>query len=144
MLGRLISRRLGITAGEINTLSTIPLYQPDPTLSAIWLTVSANRMLSGQAFLQPLSLASWERLGGLLFEQKRSDGSKKSGPDIFQQGIQLVAESGPELKPDEKEALHWWLDFLGDKLEAELGRIPVGEKADPRFVSGFIIHIPEN
>jgi len=144
VLGRLISRRLGITAGEINTLSTIPLYRPDPTLSAIWLTMSANRMLTGQAVLQPLSLESWERLGGVLFEQNRPDGSKKSGPEIFQQAVQLVAESGPELKPDEKEALHWWLDFLRNKLEAELGRIPVGEKADPRFVSGFIIRIPEN
>jgi hypothetical protein len=144
VLGRLISRRLGITAGEINTLSTIPLYQPDPTLSAVWLNVSANRMLSGQAFLRPLSLESWERLGGVLFEQKRPDGSKKSGPEIFQQAVQLVAESGPELKPDEQEALYWWLDFLRNKLEAELGRIPVGEKADPRFVSGFIIRIPEN
>jgi hypothetical protein len=143
VLGRLISRRLGITAGEINTLSTIPLYQPDPTLSAVWLNVSANRMLSGQAFLRPLSLESWERLGGVLFEQKRPDGSKKSGPEIFQQAVQLVAESGPELKPDEQEALYWWLDFLRNKLEAELGRIPVGEKADPRFVSGFIIRIAE-
>jgi hypothetical protein len=101
-------------------------------------------MLSGQAVLQPLSLESWERLGGVLFEQNRPDGSKKSRPEIFQQAVQLVAESGPELKPDEKEALHWWLDFLRNKLEAELGRIPVGEKADPRFVSGFIIRIPEN
>jgi hypothetical protein len=141
VLGRLISRRLGISAGEINTLSTIPLVQPEPTLSAVWLTVSANRMLSGQAVLQPLSLESWGRLRGLLFEQNRPDGSKKAELDIFQQGIQLAEESGPELKPDEKEALHWWLEFLRNKLEAELGRIPAGEEADPRFVSGFIIRI---
>ncbi len=144
VLGRLISLRLGITAGEINTLSRIPLYQPDPTLSAVWLTLSANRMLSGQAVLEPLSLESWERLRELQFVQNRADGLKEDGPEILQQAVQLVVESGPELKPDEKEGLHWWLVFLRDKLEAELGRIPAGEKADPRFVSGFIVRIPEN
>ena len=143
VLGRLISRRLGINADEINTLSTIPLVQPEPTLSAVWLTVSANRMLNGLAALQPLSPESWGRLRGMLYEN-RPEGSKKAGFDILLQGIRLAAESGPELKPDEKEALRWWLVFLRNKLESELGSIPVGEETDPRFVSGFIIRIPEN
>ncbi len=139
MLGRLIAQRLGIGAGEINALATLPLYQADFTLSAVWMTVAANRLLGGQAVLQPLSVASWERLTEVLLAPDRADGSKKSGPDIFHQGLQLVAENGPELTPDEKEGLHWWLDFLTAKLEAELGCIPAGGKADPRFVPGFII-----
>ena len=143
VLGRLFSLRLGITAGEINTLSTFPLYRPDPTLSAIWLTASANRMLSGQAVLQPLSLESWKRLGGWLFEQNRPDGSKKSGRTSFSRRFNSLRKSGPEVNTGRKDVSHWWLRFLRNKLEAELGRIPVGEQADPRFVSGFIIRIPE-
>jgi hypothetical protein len=139
VLGRLISQRLGITVGEINALSTLSLYQPDPPLSAVWMTVWANRLLTGQARLEPLSLSHWEKLLKLLLEPDRAGGSTKPGREIFQQGLQLVAESGPELTSEEKEGLHWWLDFLTNKLEAELGRIPAGGKADPRFVSGFII-----
>jgi hypothetical protein len=139
VLAQLTAQRLGISAGEINALSMLSLYQPDPTLSAVWLTAAANRLLGGLAVLQPLSVASWERLAELLLEPNRPSGFKKAGPDIFQQGIRLIMESGGELMLEEKETLHWWLDFLKDKLEAELGRIPAEEKADPRFVSGFLI-----
>jgi hypothetical protein len=139
VLGRLIAQRLGISSGEINALAALSLYQTNPTLSAVWMTVAANRLLGGQAVFQPLSVAFWERLTELLFDPNRADGSKKVGPEIFQQGMQLVAENGPELTSDEEEVLHWWLDFLKYKLEAELGSIPTGGKADPRFVSGFLI-----
>lgn len=130
-LGRLISRRLGVAAGEINSLSTFSLFHPDPPLSAVCLTVLANRLLSGQAVLQPLAAKDWERVKGLL-----------SGPKIFQHGYRLFADNGPELSPTEEEVLRWWLDVLINKLEAELGRIPAGGKADPRFISGFIIRRP--
>ena len=139
VLGRLTAQRLGIGAGEINALATLSLYQPDPTLSAVWRTAAANRLLGGQAVLQPLSVASWGRLADLLLEPNRPDGSKKVGPEILQQEMQLVAESGPEMTSDEEGVLHWWLDFLKDRLEVEVGSIPAGGKADPRFVSGFLI-----
>jgi hypothetical protein len=141
-LGRLISHRLGVTAGEINSLSTFSLYQPDPPLSAVCLTVLANRILSGQAVLQPLTVEDWERVKGVFFEQHQEAGFTPAGPKIFQHGYRLFADNGPELSPIEEEVLRWWLDVLINKLEAELGRIPAGGKADPRFITGFIIRRP--
>ncbi len=141
-LGRLISHRLGVAAGEINRLSTFSLYQPDPPLSAVCLTVLANRMLSGLAVLEPLTVEDWERVTGLLFEQNPEAGFTPAGPKIFQHGYRLFADNGPTLSPTEEEVLRWWLDVLINKLEAELGRIPAGGKADPRFITGLVIRRP--
>ncbi len=141
-LGRLISQRLGVAAEEINRLGTVSLYQPDPPLSAVCLTVLANRMLRGQTVLQPLTVEDWKRVKGLLFEQNPEAGLTPAGSKVFQLGYRLFTDKGPELSPAEDEVLRWWLEFLISKLEAELGRIPAGGKADPRFVSGFIILRP--
>ena len=141
-LGRLISHRLGVAAGEINRLSTFSLYQPDPSLSAVCLTVLANRMLSGQAVLQPLTVEDWERVMGMLYEEDQEAGFTPAGPKIFQHGYRLFADKGPALSPTEEEVLRWWLDVLVNKLETELGRIPAGGKADPRFITGFVIRRP--
>ena len=141
-LGRLISRRLGIAAGEINRLSTFSLYQPDPPLSAVCLTVWANRMLNGQAVLQPLTVEDWERMKGLLGEPYQEQGFTLAGLDVFQHGYRLFADNGPGLSPTEEDVLRWWLEVLKNKLEAEWGRILAGGKADPRFISGFIIRKP--
>jgi hypothetical protein len=141
-LGRLIFHRLGVTAAEINSLSTFSLYQPDPPLSAVCLTVLANRMLSGQAVLHPLTVEDWERVKGVLFEPNPEAGFTPAGPKIFQHGYRLFADNGPQLSPTEEEVLRWWLDVLINKLEAELGRIPSGGKADPRFITGFVIRRP--
>jgi Family of unknown function (DUF6178) len=143
-LGRLISQRLGVPAGEINNLSTFSLFQPDPSLGAVCLTVLANRMLSGRAVLRPLTVDDWERVKDLLFEQNPEGGFTPGGPKFFQQAYHLFAEKGPKLSPREEEALRWWLDILINQLEGELGRIPVRGKADPRFISGFIIRRPKS
>ena len=141
-LGRLISQRLGVAAEEINRLSTFSLYHPDPPLSAVCLTVWANRMLSGLAVLQPLTVEDWERVKGFLFEQNPGPEFTPFGPKVFQLGYRFFTDNGPELSPTEEEALRWWLEFLTNKLEAEMGGIPAGGKADPRFISGFIILRP--
>jgi hypothetical protein len=141
-LGRLLSLRLGVSAEEINRLSTVSLYQPDPPLSAVCLTVLANRMLSGQAVLQPLAVEDWKRLTALLLEQNQEPGFSSAGLKIFQHGYDLFVAKGPELAPTEEKVLRWWLDVLIDKLEAELGGIPAGGKADPRYMTGFVIRRP--
>jgi hypothetical protein len=99
-------------------------------------------MLNGQAVLEPLTVEDWERVKGLLFEQNPEAGCTPAGPKIFQHGYRLFADNGPKLSPTEEEVLRWWLDVLINKLEAELGRIPAGGKADPRFITGFVIRRP--
>ena len=141
-LGRLISNRLGVAPGEISGLATLPLYQPDPSLSAVCLTVLANRLLSGQTVLLPLTVEDWERLVRLLFEPSPEGGFTGVGPRMYEVGYRLFTDNQPELSPTEEEALRWWLDVLINKVEAELGGIGAGGKVDPRFISGFIIRRP--
>ena len=92
--------------------------------------------------MQPLTVEDWERLKALLWEQNQEAGFSSAGLKIFQHGYRLFADNGPELAPTEEKVLRWWLDVLIDKLEAELGGIPAGGKADPRYITGFVIRRP--
>ena len=132
-LGRLISHRLGVAAGEINRLSTFSLYQPDPPLSAVCLTVLANRMLSGQAVLQPLTVEDWERVTGMLFEQNPEAGFTPAGPKIFQHGYRLFADNGPAVIADRRGSAALVAGCFGQQTGGRTGKDPGRRKSRPQI-----------
>ena len=133
MLGRWIHPSLGITARDVNQVSLISVYPPDPPLSTLCLTVLANQVLSGEKVLRPIQIGDLEKLHPLLIEKREEDGFRgrlRSGiRDLLSQGFE---NSGGQ------EDLCWWMDFLANRLESSLGGIGLGQDIDPRFVDIFL------
>jgi hypothetical protein len=132
ILGRGVHDSLGITAEEINQVSSMSLFLPDPPLSAIWLTVFANRILKGIGLLRPIEIDELAKLYLLLMERGEQGGPGRIRPEV--RDLLAGKPAGDRIG----EELGWWFDFLQSRMESSLAGV-APEDLDPRFIDIFMI-----
>lgn len=106
------------------------------TLSTIFLTALANRILLGTFTFDPIEKARLKDLFSNLFE--REDQGKRRMKMELRHGLREWLSS-IESDPQRREHLLAFQDFCLDLFEVEFGKVPAGEEFDPRFVKGLLI-----
>jgi hypothetical protein len=133
-LGKWVYEFLGITDREMNQVSLMSVYLPDPPLSTLWLTVLANQVLNGERVLRPIEAGDLGRLYARLIEKSEGEGPHEEA--LPEMRAILTREFGNRMG---EENLDWWLDFLAVRVASSLGKISRGQDIDPRFIDIFLV-----
>ncbi len=132
ILGRGVHEFIGMTADEINRVSSMSVYLPDPPLSAICLTVFANQILKGEKVLSPIGIDDLAKLHFLIVEKEAEEGPARIRPEVRDLLVEKLTGGR------EEETLRWWFDFLRSRMESSLSGV-APEDMDPRFIDIFMI-----
>lgn len=106
------------------------------TLSTIFLTALANKILLGTFKFEPIEKARLGELFSRLLE--KDDQGKKVVKREVRDGIREWFQS---IEEDLRRRSHLlaFCDFCLNLFEEEFGKIPAGEEIDPKFVKGLLI-----
>jgi hypothetical protein len=124
---------------EMDLSGCYPETWREITLSTIFLTASANRILTGTFKFEAIEKARLKDLFAHLFEKE------DQGKGVISMELRNGLEewlSLMENDPQRREHLVAFQDFCLDLLEETLGKVPPGEEIDPRFVKGLLIYQP--
>jgi hypothetical protein len=134
-----LREKLGVTPRGLRALDLTGCYPgrwQEITLSTIFLTALANKILKGTLQLKALEKAYLKELISSVFERdERAKGVIKM--EIKNRLGDWL--SSMEADEDKRHHLLAFKDFCLDLLEEEFGRIPQEEEIDPRFVKGLLI-----
>jgi hypothetical protein len=106
------------------------------TLSTIFLTALANRVITGTFKFEAIEKVRLDDLFAVLF--KRDDQGKGAIKMELRKELREWLSS-MEGDPQKREHLIPFQDFCLDLIEEQYGKIPLGEEIDPRFVKGLLI-----
>ncbi len=121
---------------ELNLSDCTPDDWREITLSAIFLTSTANQILKGTFQFEAIGQAQVKDFLDRVFE--RDTQGKGVVKMEVKKGLRNWLDSieGEEVK---RQHLLAFQDFCLDLFETEYGKIPPGEEVDPRFVKGLLI-----
>ena len=139
VLGKVVHEHFGISADEINRVNPEICYLSDLPLSAICLTVLANRIVRGEGGLEPIEPAWLERLFGFFMERRPGKHRARVKPDISKRILEEFTSRGKWVSGREKRVLSWWTDFLIHRLESAMGGTRHPEDIDPQYIDVFMI-----
>jgi hypothetical protein len=133
-----LSRGLNFTPDEFQAMDLadcVPEDKDSVSLSMLFNTALANRVLYGRFFIQPIDRDRLADVVSLLFERD------ERGNGRIRMDIRRVVEETTlsEANAEKTEHLLAFWDFCLDLLEAEYGRIPASEEIDPRFVQSLLV-----
>lgn len=123
---------------EMDLKGCVPERWQEITLSTIFLTGLANRILTGNFKFEPIERVRLKDLLSYLFERDMEGKGviRRESRDELRQFLQSI-ETDPQRQPSLVDFLNFCLDYFED----EFGKIPAGEEIDPRFVKGLLIRM---
>lgn len=122
---------------RLDLAGCIPEDWHDLTLSMIFLTSLANRVLTGCFLVEAVEQSRLKDLFPLIFEREEQ-GKGATVKREIRHDLEESLRSTEEDKEKRERVLAFW-DFCLDLLKTEFGHLPPGEDIDPRFVKGLII-----
>lgn len=122
---------------EMDLRDCYPERWQEITLSTIFLTAFANKILTGCFKFKPIEKGLLKSLLSFLFER---DGDGKGTLNMKVQEEQIQFLQSIETDPKRQSSLIDFLHFCLHVFEEEFGKIPAGEEINPKFIKGLLIH----